>query len=578
MTESTSPRSALQADVIVVGAGSSGAVLASRLSEDPSRRVLLIEAGPDTPPGAVPSDIADTFPRSYSNPAYMWGGLQATYRAGDAPRPYTQARVMGGGSSLMGMWALRGLASDYARWRAAGAEGWGWEDVRSRFQQLEQDPLSGERSEGPVTIRRVQQSSFPDHIRALQRAAQTLGLPFRPDINACEEDGFFPIPLSQQSGVRVSSASAYLTQEVRRRKNLTVLANTEVLKLDFDGRRVNGVVVASGSEGESRTYAAREVIISAGAIHSPSLLLRSGLGPGDELHALGLPVIADIQGVGRNLQNHVCVNLGLTLPSSGQHSNGARDYGVACVRMSSGLEGGAPADLMLAMIGRTSMRAIGARVGLLNVFLYDPRSRGTVTLARSGRDLRTRIDFNLMSDQRDSARMAAGLEMALQLLRSPECATAWHECFALPPAAPLQRLNRPGLYGALQGVAALAAFNLGPWSRKAVLSQVVGKSAFLNPRRSMPSRQELEALCRQIATPMFHVAGTCAMGDADATTTVVDPQCRVVGVEGLRVVDASIMPTVPRANTNLPALMIGERAARLMARREANWTNEGVLV
>lgn len=567
MSEKTAPNNN-DADVIIVGGGSAGAVLAARLSEDPGRRVLLVEAGRDTLPGSVPEDIVDTFPRSYSNPAYTWPKLKARIRPGIDSRPYTQARVMGGGSSLMGMWALRGLKSDYDGWQDSGALGWGWEDVYPFFQKLERDPLHNSfHDAGNVAIRRIETSEWPPYIQSIEQAANSLGFRSDQNINEAQGDGFFPIPLSQENGARVSSASAYLSLAVRRRPNLRIVTETEVLQIDFDGKVVKGLS-ARNSVG-SVYFAANEVIVCAGAIHSPALLLRSGIGPAEELHALGISPVANLPFVGRNLQNHACINLGLTLPAAQRQDSALRNYGVACLRASSLVEGGTPSDLLLAFIGRTSMRPLGTRLGILGIFLYDPQSRGVVNLRRSHGELLPHIEFNLLAASEDSARLASGLELALKLLSTESTANTWQDCVLLPPTLPLHRLNRPGLIADLQAAAGVLGFGAGSWMRRSILTSLMGKDAFINPRNfGALSRERLENMCQTNVAPMFHVAGTCAMGAKGNVTTVVDPDCRVMGVSGLRVADASIMPRLPRANTNLPTMMIGERVAQLF--RTAN--------
>lgn len=529
--------------------------MASRLSEAPRLNVVLMEAGRDTPPGQVPADITDIFPRSYSNPEYVWPGLLSSYSVASAPRAYSQARIMGGGSSLMGMWALRGLAADYERWREAGGEGWGWRDIAPCFDRLENDPLHG-RGGGPVAIRRIEAVEWPSYIRAMQRAAQELGYPLLPDINGTEADGFFGIPLSQDGGSRVSSASAYLPPEVRRRPNLRVMANTEAMRVEFEGRRAVGV--AAAQRGATVFVRAREVILSAGAVQSPVLLMRSGIGDADALGRLGIGVVADVPAVGRNLQNHVCINIGLTLPAGQRQSRELCNYGVACMRVSSGLPGASPADLLLAFIGRTSMRPVGRSVAIVGIFLYDPLSRGRVELERTEGQLQPHVHFDQLSELLDCARLAHGLRLALKLFASPGAADAWQEAFLLPAALPLNRLNKPGVLGATQGIAGLAALGSGAWMRRRVVRSAIGDVRFFSRGDTQAlSTNELEAQARDAATPMFHVAGTCAMG------AVVDNHCKVLGVQGLRVVDASIMPRVPRANTNLPAMMVAERAAEL---------------
>ncbi len=414
-----------------------------------------------------------------------------------------------------------------------------------------------------MAIERVAPSEWPQYVQAAQRAAATLGYPARPDVNGSDEEGFFALPLSQDHGTRASSASAYLTPQARRRGNLRIVTDAEVKRVAFDGRRTTGVLAQRA--GAALHFAAREVIVCGGAIHSPALLLRSGIGPAAELRALGVPVVADLPGVGRGLRNHVAVNIGLTLPAGSRQSPQVRNYGVACMRATSGLPPGTPADLLLAFIGRTSMRRLGTRVGILGVFLYDPLSVGAVTLERAGDDLRPSVAFNLLSAPEDCSRIAHGLRLALRILAAPECAGAWQEAFLLPPTAPLHRINRPGAMAALQALAGLAVFGAGAWTRRLALASVVGRNSFLDPRHADAlAREQLEALARAAATPLFHVAGTCAMGPAGDPAAVVDPRCRVAAVQGLRVADCSIMPRLPRANTNLPAIMIGERAAELI--------------
>jgi 5-(hydroxymethyl)furfural/furfural oxidase len=320
----------LDADVLIVGAGSAGAVLAARLSENPSTRVLLVEAGPDTPPDAVPADISDIFPSSSLNPAYFWPGLRAR-RTPDGPLyPFPQARIMGGGSSIMGMWALRGVPTDFASWRAAGADGWSADDATRVYRKFENDldrDMSQRLGTAPYTIRRAPRSEWPLVAEAFQQAAVAKGLPIVEDINESVGDAFFPMPVSQSATERSSSASMYLTDAARRRPNLQIMTATLVKAIRFEGRKAVGATLTRA--GEETDVRANEIILSAGAIHSPAMLIRSGVGPEDQLRNIGVTPVAVRPGVGQRLQNHAYLNIALTLPLRSRQNQALRNFALA---------------------------------------------------------------------------------------------------------------------------------------------------------------------------------------------------------------------------------------------------------
>ena len=390
-------------DFLIIGGGSAGAVMAARLSEDSATRVLLVEAGRDTPPDAFPADIADTFPASSLNPDYFWPGLQAVRSQNSPPRPFPQARVMGGGSSVMGLWALRGLPSDFDAWVAAGAEGWGWSDVLPYYRRLEND-FERDQSQlapGPNPIRHLPHEEWPGFVSAVERAAVARGLPLVGDINEKPGEGFFPMPLSQDMTTRASSARSYLSAAVRRRGNLQIMAETHVTGLRFDGLKVCGAVLQRA--GETTAVNAREIILCAGAIHSPAILLRAGIGPAADLRETGITPKLDRQGVGRNLQNHPYLHMALTLPRRSRLASHLRRFAVAGIRLSSREPGAPAADLLLFLIGRVSPRGYGPDLAMFGAALYSPYSRGAVTLVSpSGRAPAHRISY-----VRRSARPAA---------------------------------------------------------------------------------------------------------------------------------------------------------------------------
>jgi 5-(hydroxymethyl)furfural/furfural oxidase len=548
-------------DIIIVGAGAAGCILAARMSEDVSRRVLLLEAGIDTPPQAVPADIRDEFPIAYSNPAYFWPGLTAAGVIGTPFVNYVQARVVGGGSTVMGLWALRGMPHDYDAWRATGAIGWGWDDVLPAFNRLERDfdfegPQHGR--DGPIPVRRHSPEVWPGFARALVDAAARRGLPLRADINADFSDGVFPVPLAKDRNGRVSSATGYLTAEVRRRSNLQITSNAYVKRILIKDRQAVGVEVRHERD---ETIHAREVIISAGAIHSPALLLRSGIGPAAELQGLGIVPRTDLPNVGRGLQNHCVVNLATILSPGARQPSALRTYGLACARISSRAKGSTPGDLHLQFIAKTGAYAHGDRIGIIGAVLHAPFSRGSITLASSDPFALPRVDFRLLEHPLDRLRMRHIVGLGLDLLNDFDVRKLCSDIFAVVPSSLVRRLNRPSILNRLVSRAlALVLDAPGPMRRLALR-----RAGHLVDIRERPSKKESEALLA-FTVPVYHPAGSCAMGSTNDVRAVLDPWCRVRGLGGLRVIDASIMPIIPSGNTCLPTMMVAEHAARMIAK------------
>jgi choline dehydrogenase-like flavoprotein len=544
-------------DTVIVGGGAAGVILAARMSKAGRRRIALIEAGMDTPPDATPSDITDVFPVSYSNPRYFWPGIEATGRAGDQSKPYLQARVLGGGSSVMGMWALRGKPDDYNAWREAGAEGWGWEDVLPSFNRMERDldfagPLHGEN--GPIPVRRHPVECWPGFARDLLAAAVRRGLDYRHDINGDFADGVFPVPVTNDGTRRVTSATGYLTPPVRRRPNLAILCNSEVKRVRFNGHVVSGVEIARPAG--PMTITCSDVILAAGAIGSPALLLRSGIGPAAELKALSIEPVADRPGVGRDLQNHCIVNLATRIIPSARQNRALRTYGLACARLTSRHPMGRRGDLHLQFIARTSLHAHGDRLGVVGAALYAPLSRGAIRLASADPARPPRIDFHLLEHPADRDRLATAIRLALDLLDDPQVRSIRGYVFTVLPSSLVRRLNRPSPINRLASVLAATAIDAPEPIRRSVL----GRAGRLLPSGRL-TLVDAAALLQDI-TAIFHPVGTCRIGRKTDPQAVVDSDCRVLGVGGLRVIDASIMPLIPTANTCLPVMMIAEHAAQ----------------
>lgn len=545
----------VECDVLIIGAGSAGCVAANRLSRDRRRSVVLVEAGADFGVEETP-EVRNIYPLSYSNPRYLWPNLRASWHDGAAPVAFPQGRGVGGSSNVMGMWALRGLPEDYDEWARLGADGWDWSSVLPFFRRLEcdrdfSDPsLHGQ--DGPVTIRRQDREDWPAFTRAVRNAAKMRSFSEIADINGEFVDGIYPVPISATETKRISAAGAYLTHDVRARPNLSILTQTECRELIVE----DGAVLGARGLGRSGAIVirAKHTILTAGAIKSAWLLLVSGIGPAAELKQAGVAPRHDLQGVGRNLQNHVGVTLAVHLRPDQRPVSLDRSAAFIAIRASSGL--GPPSDLYLSVLDRTSWTYFGGRIGAINAVVHKPYSRGKISLARTGRDFTPTAEFRFLSDPRDAPRLAKAFELAAALVEDRDVSDLTRRSGVLQLNGFVRRINARTATNRLVDLLSRCAVTAFPALENRLVDGVVRfpPAALLEEvRRTGPQ------VLSHYATGLFHPVGSCRMGNLDDPAAVVSPTGKLRGLEGLSIADASVMPAIPRANTNLPTLMIAEK-------------------